>query len=172
MADDSAATQQLLVSSTGDGEQTSASQGTPAALVTPLRLPSTSVTAQSDGSGQETTPTLMVSSASGLATSSASPPASGGMSTAATGSSSASTSSAVSGGDSFAAGDHQYATGSIESTFTAHIHACLPLTACAAAGGGSALARVASTPQSASTSQYASSLTPPTRPVPAFGTGA
>ncbi|KAE9298625.1 hypothetical protein PR003_g23188 [Phytophthora rubi] len=97
MADDSAATQQLLVSSTGDGEQTSASQGTPAALVTPLRLPSTSDTAQSDGSGQETTPTLMVSSASGLATSSASPPASGGMSTAATGSSSASTSSAVTG---------------------------------------------------------------------------
>ncbi|KAE9320132.1 hypothetical protein PR003_g17802 [Phytophthora rubi] len=171
MSDDLVAALQPFASTSGDGGQPPALQGTPAALTTLVQATTSLAAAPSGGSDQGVASSDMGSSTSVPTTSDALPASSSGSSAATSGFGSVITTSSMVG--------TSLSLPAATSTLLAVSGASAPLTPtpaallqlAAAAGGSTATPLVASTLQSASTVQYTPALGVLTRPVPSLGAG-
>ncbi|KAE8984681.1 hypothetical protein PF005_g27761 [Phytophthora fragariae] len=171
MSDDLVAALQPSASTSGDGGQTPALQGTPAALTTLVQATTSLTAAPSGGGDQGAASSDMGSSTSAPTTSNALSASFSGSSAATSGSGSVITTSSMVG--------TSLSLPAATSTLLAVSGASTPLTPtpaalvqlAAAAGGSAATPLVASTLQSASTVQYTLALGVLTRPVPRPGAG-
>ncbi|KAE9286715.1 hypothetical protein PR003_g26238 [Phytophthora rubi] len=171
MSDNLAAAKQPSASTSGDGEPSSALQGTPAALATPTQATTTSTSVQGGGSGPETASTGMGSSTSVPTTSNAPAASSSGSSIVPPGLGSVSTMSSVEGASLSlpAATSTPLAMSGTSASLTPMPVALLQLAA--AAGASAAASLTTSTTQTASTVQYTPAVGALTRPMPRVGAG-
>ncbi|KAE8956256.1 hypothetical protein PR001_g31792, partial [Phytophthora rubi] len=171
MSDNVNAASQLSASSSGDGEQASTLQGTPAALVAPVQPAATTDTSQIGAVASGVAPANMGSSTTVSTASNVPSAVSSSSSTATSGPRNANTTSSEAGRSLMlpAATSTPLAVSGTSAPLIPMPAALLQLAA--AAGGSAATPPTTSTMQTASAVQYTPALGVLTRPVPRIGAG-